>query len=155
MAILPIDPISGKGWKSSNNASHLYNATGEELRKSLEDLSYLYEEIVFSTLHHASHYTLMSDSFNGLVQVLETSARHFTFSPGTTQSLYLNQTPSYYMAFFDPTFAVISGNPDTIPRTLTHIPSHAGNVFLYLRVSFSLTRNIAMFHHLCTRWFIT
>ena len=139
MAILPIDPISGKGWKSSDNDSHLYNATGEELRKSLEDSSYLYEEIVFSTLHHASHYTLMSTSFNGLVQVLETSARHFTYSPVTTQTLTLNKTPSYYLAFFDPTFAVISGNPDTIPRTLIHIPSSAGQVFLYLRVSFGLT----------------
>ena len=139
MAILPIDPISGKGWRSSDNATHLINATDEELRKGLEDLSYLYEEIVESTRHPASHYTLMSDSFNGLVQVLETSAKHFTYSALTTQAITLNRSPSYFMAFFDPTFAVISGNPDTIPRTLMHIPSHAGLVYVYLRVSFGLT----------------
>ena len=142
MAILPIDPISGRGWKGSNDASHLYNATGEELQKCLEDMSYLYEEIVESTRHHAAHYTLMSDSFNGLVQVLETSAKYFTYSATTTQSISLNNTPSYFMAFFDPTFAVISGNPDTIPRTLMHIPSNSGNVYLYLRVSFGLIKNI-------------
>ena len=146
MAILPIDPISGKGWKNSDNASHLLNATGDDLRRCLEDLSYLYDEIVERTRYHASHYTLMSDSFNGLVQVLETSAKHFTYSQHTTQTITLNQTPGYYLAFFDPTFAVISGNPDTIPRTLTHIPSNSGNVYLYLRVSFGLI-NTLLHHH--------
>ena len=144
MAILPIDPISGKGWKNSDNASHLLNATGDDLRRCLEDLSYLYDEIVFNTRYHASHYTLMSDSFNGLVQVLETSAKYFTYSATTTQSISLNNTPSYFMAFFDPTFAVISGNPDTIPRTLMHIPSNAGFVFLYLRVSIGQTRPLGL-----------
>ena len=142
MAILPIDPISGKGWRSSDNAIHLINATDEELRKGLEDLSYLYEEIVESTRHPASHYTLMSDSFNGLVQVLETSAKHFTYSPATTQTLSLNHTPSYFLGFFDPTFAVISGNPDTIPRTMIYIPSNAGSVYMYLRVSWKLKQEI-------------
>ena len=134
MAILPIDPISGNGWKSSNS-SHLLNATGDELRKGLEDISYLYEEVVKGTRYYNSHYTLMSDRFNGLVQVLETSAKHFTYSADTTQTLNLNQTPSYFMGFFDPTFAVVSGNPDTIPRTMIHIPSSAGLVYVYLRVS--------------------
>ena len=135
MVILPIDPVSGKGWKSSD-ASHLVNKTDDELRKGLEDISYLYEEVVKDTRYPASHYTLMSDRFNGLVHVLETSAKHFTYSAETTQTLTLNQTPSYYMGFFDPTFAVVSGNPDTIPRTLIHIPSTAGYVYVYLRVSF-------------------
>ena len=134
MAILPIDPISGKGWRS-NDASHLVNKTDDELRKGLEDLSYRYEEIVEGTRHSASHYTLMSDRFTGLVQVLVTSAEHFTFSPETTQTIALNHTPSYYLAFFDPTFAVVSANPDTIPRTLVHIPSNAGLAYVYLRVS--------------------
>ena len=112
MVILPIDPVSGKGWKSSD-ASHLVNKTDDELRKGLEDISYLYEEVVKDTRYPASHYTLMSDRFNGLVHVLETSAKHFTYSAETTQTLTLNQTPSYYMGFFDPTFAMVAGNPDT------------------------------------------
>ena len=55
MVILPIDPVSGKGWKSSD-ASNLLNATGDELRKGLEDISYLYEEVVKATRYPASHY---------------------------------------------------------------------------------------------------
>ena len=141
MAILSVDPITGIGWKSTND-SNLLNATGDELRKGLEDISYLYEEVVLDTRYPSSHYTLMSDNFNGLVQVLETSAKHFTYSSETTQTITLNQTPSYFMAFFDPTFAVVSGNPDTIPRTLIHFPSSAGVVYVYLKVSRDL-RTIA------------
>ena len=134
MAILPIDPIIGKGWKSSD-ASNLLNATGDELRKGLEDISYLYEEVVKDTRYPAFHYTLMSDRLNGLVQVLETSAKYFTYSAETTQTLTLNQTPSYYMGFFDPTFAMVCGNPDTFPRSLIYIPHSAGYIYVYLRVS--------------------
>ena len=141
MAILTVDPITGIGWKSTND-SNILNATGDELRKGLEDISYLYEEVVLATRYPASHYTLMSDNFNGLVQVLETSAKHFTYSSETTQTITLNQTPSYFMAFFDPTFAVLSGNPETIPRTVIQIPSSAKKVYVYLKVSCDL-RNIA------------
>ena len=90
---------------------------------------------VENTRYQASHYPLMSDGFSGLVQVLEISAKYFTYSGATTQAIYLNHTPSYNLAFFDPTFAVISANPDTIPRNWFHIPSNAGAVFVYLRVS--------------------
>ena len=138
MVILPIDPVSGKGWKSSD-ASHLVNKTDDELRKGLEEISYLYEEVVKATRYPAFHYTLMSDRFNGLVHVLETSAKHFTYSAETTQTLTLNQTPSYYMGFFDPTFAMVAGNPDTFPRSLIYIPHSAGYIYVYLRVSQNVT----------------
>ena len=72
MAILPIDPIIGKGWKSSD-ASNLLNATGDELR------------------------------------------------------------------VFDPTFAMVAGNPVTFPRSLIYIPHSAGYIYVYLRVSQNVT----------------
>ena len=133
MAILPIDPITGTGWKSLN-ASQLENTSESELRSGLEELSYLYDEIVEESRHNMSHYTLLSTFQNGLVQVMETSALSFTFSALTSQSFALNNYPQYFLAFFDPTFAVISGNPDTIPRTLVAIPANAGRVYIYLRV---------------------
>ena len=95
----------------------------------------MFHEVVLETRHNVSNRSLLSTYVNGLVQILETSSRDFTFAVPTSQSLLLNIYPQYYLAFFDPTFAVISGNPDTIPRTLVPIPSNAGRVYIYLRVT--------------------
>ena len=133
-AILPIDPGTGFGWKS-NNQSFIHNASQAKLREGIESLSYMFHEVVLETRHNVSNRSLLSTYVNGLVQILETSSRDFTFAIPTSQSLLLNIYPQYYLAFFDPTFAVISGNPDTIPRTLVPIPSNAGRVYIYLRVT--------------------
>ena len=140
MAILPIDPITGTGWKSLD-ASHLVNASQSKLKEGIEELAYLYDEIVVGSRHNVSHYPLLSTYQFGLVQVLETSGQSFTFSEQTSQSIALNNYPLYYLAFFDPTFAVMSGNPDTIPRTLVPIPSNAGVVKIYLRVRWIFSPN--------------
>ena len=112
----------------------MVNASQSKLKEGIEELAYLYDEIVVGSRHNVSHYPLLSTYQFGLVQVLETSGQSFTFSEQTSQSIALNNYPLYYLAFFDPTFAVMSGNPDTIPRTLVPIPSNAGVVKIYLRV---------------------
>ena len=77
-----------------------------------------------------SHFTLLANSRNGLVQVLEGS------DPASSQEIILNETLSYLLVFFDPTFAVFSPNPSTVPRTLLTIPFNAGNILVYLKVCF-------------------
>ena len=136
LAILPINPMSGYGWKEFEaNHSHLVNASQAELKKGIEENSYMYQEVVLEVRHAVSHRSLLSTYSNGLVQILESTSNSLTFSGETSQSLLLASYPQYYLAFFDPTFAVISGNPDTIPRTLVPIPSNAGRVYIYLRVT--------------------
>ena len=44
LAIIPTDPLTGIGWKSTN-ASHLSNVTTAKLKKGLEDQAYKYEDI--------------------------------------------------------------------------------------------------------------
>ena len=139
LAILPINPMSGYGWKEFEaNHSHLVNASQAELKKGIEENSYMYQEVVLRVRHAVSHRSLLSTYGNGLVLILE-GCRCLTFSGETSQSLLLASYPQYYLAFFDPTFAVISGNPDTIPRSLVAIPSNAGRVFIFLRVGLVLS----------------
>ena len=128
-----MDPDTGLGWKNTN-ASHLRNATHEKLRSGLEELSYQFEEIVLSSRYNVSHYTLLSDSYRGLVQILESQVDHFTFSPLTSQALTLNSSLRYFLAFLDPSLAVVSGNPGTVPRTLLSLSPSAGTVYVYLNV---------------------
>ena len=85
--------------------------------------------LVLTTHPPVSHFPLLANGRSGLVQVLEGS------SPASSQEIILNETLSYFMLFFDPTFAVISPNPGTVPRTLLTIPSNAGDIFIYLKVS--------------------
>ena len=155
---MPIDPQTGMGWKSTNNVTHLSNVTTAELKKGLEDLTYNYDEIgqdhnnpvfgrkitlylllVLATHPPVSHTPLLANVRDGLVQVLGGS------KPGTSQAssqeIILNENLSYFLVFFDPTFAVFSGNPSTVPRTLLTIPSSAGNVLIYLKVFQHITLN--------------
>ena len=140
MAIIPIDPITGFGWKIMD-ISQLENASKSELRDGLEARSYMYDEIMLESRHNVSNLTLLSTSGNGLVQILQTASQDFTFSALTSQSFLLNNYPQYFIVFFDPTFAVISGNPDTIPRTFVPLPSSAGRVYIYLRVRTELLQS--------------
>ena len=90
--------------------------------------------VVLGTNANVSHYVLLSNGVSGLVQILETEASSLTFSPATSFALSLDNSIEYTLGFIDPTFAVISGNPETVPRTFVSIPSNAGNVFIYLKV---------------------
>ena len=81
-----------------------------------------------------SHYDLMSNGDSGLVQILQTPLASITSSAVTSLSLWLNNALDYSLGFMDPTFAVISGNPETVPRSFTFIPSNPGTVYIYLKV---------------------
>ena len=88
-----------------------------------------------STQPPLSHFPLLANGRNGLVQVLAGS------NPASIQEIILNETLSYFLTIFDPTFAVFSGNPSIVPRTLLSIPSNAGNILIYLKVVQHTTLN--------------
>ena len=172
LAIIPMDPQTGNGWKSSN-FSHLSNLTTTELKKGLEDLAYKYEEIgqdynnnfpfvchsglfissnskaqkrtfylivhmpllpslmflslVLKTRHPVSHFPLLANGRSGLVHVLEGS------SLASAQKIILNETLSYYLIFFDPTFSVISPNPIIIVIIVIIVISVSSKIWLSLK----------------------
>ena len=71
----------------------MVNASQSKLKEGIEELAYLYDEIVVGSRHNVSHYPLLSTYQFGLVQVLETSGQSFTFSEQTSQSIALNNYP--------------------------------------------------------------
>ena len=76
----------------------------------------------------------MTDGDNGLVQILQIPATNITSSDHNSFSLRLNNTLQYYIGFMDPTFAVMSGNPETIPWFGAFLPSDSGSVYVHLKV---------------------
>ena len=137
MAIIPIDPFTRTGWKYLNKTyeSDLSTLTGAKLREGVEMTAWQYHEMVWWTRHEVLHYPLLAGYNNAIVQILENSQNSINFTVETSQFLVLNNYLEYYITFFDPTFALISANPDTVPRTYTYLHSNAGNVGIYLRVS--------------------
>ena len=97
--------------------------------------SLMFLPLVLKTRHPVSHFPLLANGRSGLVHVLEGS------SLASAQKIILNETLSYYLTFFDPTFSVISPNPITVPRTLLTIPSNAGKILIYLKVVHHITLN--------------
>ena len=125
--------MSTNGWK--NFSQSLGAHTGERLKKELESKAYLYHELVLDTRFPVSQQTKLSASQAGLVHLLDSPHDQLTYSAGTSQLITLNSNVGYYIVITDPTFSVISANPETIPRTLITIPARGGSFQLYLKVN--------------------
>ena len=133
ITIIARDPVSTTGWK--NLSQSLEGYTGERLKKELESKAYLYHELVLGTRFPVSQQTKLSDLHYGLVHLLDTPHDQLTYSAGTSQLITLNSSVGYYIVITDPTFSVISANPETIPRTLITIPAKGSSFQLYLKVN--------------------
>ena len=103
-------------------------------------LTFLEPFSVFSTNTNITHYDLMTNGDSAMVQILETPTTSITSTVSTSLALSLNNLLDYGIGFMDPTFAVISGNPETVPRTFAGIPHNSGHVHIYIKVKTSYGR---------------
>ena len=137
LVIIPRDRVTKTGWKNLS-FEYLANKSDVELQKCLESHAYMYDEVVVKTKYPVDHHIKLANTASGLIQLLQSQAGHYTFSSENSQTISLNGSLGYFIAISDPDFAVVSANPETIPRTLINLPPGGGLVQIYLTVIFSI-----------------
>ena len=87
------------------------------------------------TRYPASHDTILTSKYNGLIHIIHPRDHTFTYSTTTTQLIGLNKNLSYYISFIDPQFSFLSVNPETMPRTLIQVKPNTGQLLMFIKVN--------------------
>lgn len=64
-----------------------------------------------------------------------------------TFSLYLNASKTYFVAFVDPKFQLVSGNPTAFPKTIMKISATAGTLLIYLKVRCEMSSSMTYYSY--------
>ena len=127
-----MNPETGMGSKIVTD--DFESETGEKLAESLAESSYSYHEVVLSANPDVDREVILTNRQNKLVHLLLPPASAIKTSATNSLTLTLNGNLSYYIAFVDPTFSLVTANPKTIPQTLLKVEPNAGAILIYLEV---------------------
>ena len=133
ITILPVDPITGVGFKNANH-KNCKETNGEEFIQCMEDKMLTVNDTFIDQMNYFDvQLFYVDDEFRGLGQSVKINSGAVKNRLTRTISLKMNPNMSYEIAIIDPTLQFSSYVTDSIPKLLIALKENAGFTALFLK----------------------